>query len=205
MLPQHTLHLHQIGVALAAIEAYKYCNLYDPWFKPMDTRGLIWNKICENRKQITMWRQSRNTFIGCWLSFRWYFCNVNNEFLHPQFSASSEGTSTYIAKPCGRRTTETTFQTVLTSESDWHKVCFGQCILLVACLLGTESWNPSSPLVRHYSRLLGIDGKTILKWLLKEWGGRVGIWFISLRFRNRWQTLVKRSLLKLQGIFLTGH
>jgi hypothetical protein len=41
MLPQHTLHLHQTCVTLAAMEAYKYCNMYDPRFKPMDTRGLI--------------------------------------------------------------------------------------------------------------------------------------------------------------------
>jgi hypothetical protein len=138
------------------METYKYCNLYSPWFKPMDSRGLVQNKICENRKQITMWRQSR--IIECSSDVGFLFGDISVTWTTSSCTPSSrlllrEQALRFVvsySRPCGRRSTETAFQTVLTSESVWHKVYFGQCILPVACLLGTESWNPSSPLVSHY-------------------------------------------------------
>ena len=100
-------------------------------------------------------------FIGCWLSVRWNCCNVNYEFLHPPKPRLllRERAPPFVvsySRPCGRLTTETTSQTVLTSESDWHKIYVGQCILPVARLLGTASWSPSSSLVSHYHFLYAL-------------------------------------------------
>jgi len=105
---------------------------------------------------MTMWRQSRNTecssdigFLFGQIAVTWTTssCTPKSRLL---LREQRLPVVVSYSRPCGKRTTETTFQTVLTSESDWHKVYVGQCILLVARLLGTASWSPSNRLVSHY-------------------------------------------------------
>ena len=103
-----------------------------------------------------MWRESRivecSSDVGCLfdeIAVTW----TTNSCTPKSRSLLREQALPFVvsySRPCGRWTTETTSQTVLTSESDWHKVYVGQCTLPVARLLGTASWSPSSFFVNHY-------------------------------------------------------